>query len=141
MRCSIRSSISSLRERDGLLKTDFKRALGKVSYHIPCHSRVQKIGQKTAEVLEWIPGTTVNTVERCAGHDGTWGVKREFFADSMKIGAPVFRRMDEFEPDFVSSDCPIAGRHIAQGIAQIGRTGNARKAHPLTLLRFAYGID
>jgi hypothetical protein len=29
-----------LRKRDGLLKTDFKRSLGKVSYHIPCHLRV-----------------------------------------------------------------------------------------------------
>ena len=108
------------RERDGLLDRTFTRALGKVSYHIPCHARVQNIGQKTREVLEWVPGTTVNTVERCAGHDGTWGVKREFFADSMKIGRPVFRRMAECEPDYVSSDCPIAGRRIEQGIEQGG---------------------
>ena len=33
------------RQKDGLLKTDFKRDLGKVSYHIPCHGRVQKIGK------------------------------------------------------------------------------------------------
>ena len=25
------------RHRDGLLKTDFKTPLGKVSYHVPCH--------------------------------------------------------------------------------------------------------
>ena len=60
-----------LRDKDGLLKKDFKRPLGKVSYHIPCHSRVQNVGQKTREVLEWVPETTVTTVERCAGHDGT----------------------------------------------------------------------
>ena len=41
-----------LRDRDGLLKTDFRTPLGKVSYHIPCHSRVQNVGQKTREVLE-----------------------------------------------------------------------------------------
>jgi butyryl-CoA dehydrogenase len=29
------------RNKDGLLKTDFKQPLGKVSYHIPCHGRVQ----------------------------------------------------------------------------------------------------
>ncbi|MBU3708442.1 MAG: Fe-S oxidoreductase, partial [Burkholderiaceae bacterium] len=28
------------RNRDGLLKTEFNHALGNVSYHIPCHSRV-----------------------------------------------------------------------------------------------------
>ncbi len=129
------------RQRDGLLERDFRRSLGKVSYHIPCHSRVQKIGQKTREALEWIPDTSVNTVERCSGHDGTWGVKREFYDDAMKIGRPVFRRMDEFEPDYVSSDCPIAGRRIEQGIVQSSGERRARKAHPLTLLCIAYGLD
>jgi glycerol-3-phosphate dehydrogenase subunit C len=129
------------RERDGLLDKSFKRPLGNVSYHIPCHSRVQNVGQKTRETLEWVPGTTVNTVERCAGHDGTWGVKREFYADSMKIGRPVFRRMAESAPDYVSSDCPIAGRRILEGLEQTGDAGHARKEHPLTLLRYAYGLD
>jgi glycerol-3-phosphate dehydrogenase subunit C len=129
------------RERDGLLDRTFARALGKVSYHIPCHLRVQNMGQKTRETLEWIPDTSVNTVERCSGHDGTWGVKREFFDDAMKIGKPVFRRMEEFEPDYISSDCPIAARRIEEGIAQAGGERSPRKAHPLTLLRMAYGID
>jgi Fe-S oxidoreductase len=125
-----------LRNRDGLLKTDFKAALGKVSYHIPCHSRVQNMGQKTREALQLVPGTTLNTVERCAGHDGTWGVKSEYYENSMKIGRPVFRQMAGNEPDYISSDCPIAGRHIEQGM---GATG-AKRAHPLSLLRIAYGI-
>jgi glycerol-3-phosphate dehydrogenase subunit C len=127
-----------LRNRDGLLKTDFPRALGKVSYHIPCHSRVQNMGQKTREALQLVPGTTVTTVERCAGHDGTWGVKQEYFDNSMKIGRPVFRAMAEAAPDYVSSDCPIAGRHILQGMAE--NAGKAEKLHPLSLLRKAYGI-
>ena len=129
------------RERDGLLDRTFARGLGKVSYHIPCHARVQNIGQKTREALEWIPDTSVNTVERCSGHDGTWGVKREFFEGAMKIGKPVFSRMEEFEPDYISSDCPIAARRIEEGIVQGGSERSPRKAHPLTLLRMAYGID
>ena len=129
-----------LRDKDGLLKKDFKRPLGKVSYHIPCHSRVQNVGQKTREVLEWVPETTVNTVERCAGHDGTYGVKSEFIDASMKIGKPVFRQMAQDEPQFVSSDCPIAGRRIQQGIGESGAAEPAR-AHPLTLIRMAYGIE
>src|SRR5712691_5552950 len=99
-----------LRKRDGLLKTDFKTALGKVSYHVPCHSRVQNMGQKTRETLQLVPGTTLNTVERCSGHDGTWGVKSEYYENSMKIGRPVFRQMAGTEPDYISSDCPIAAR-------------------------------
>lgn len=130
-----------LRDKDGLLDKTFKQPLGKVSYHIPCHSRVQNTGQKTREVLQWIPGTSINTVERCAGHDGTWGVKQEFYADSMKIGQPVFRRMAETEPDFITSDCPIAGRRIDHGIELSGEPHHQRKEHPLTLLRMAYGLD
>ena len=129
-----------LRDKDGLLRKDFKQPLGKVSYHIPCHARVQNVGQKTREVLEWVPGTEVNTVERCAGHDGTYGVKKEFYASSMKIGKPVFKRMSETDPDYVSSDCPIAGRRITQGITE-GGTMRGRKEHPITLVRIAYGLD
>jgi glycerol-3-phosphate dehydrogenase subunit C len=126
-----------LRNRDGLLKTDFKQSLGKVSYHIPCHQRVQNIGQKTKDMLQLIPDTKVHVVERCSGHDGTWGVKSEYFADSMKIGRPVFRQMTAPGPDYISSDCAIAARQIEQGMGET----NARKEHPLTLMRIAYGLD
>jgi glycerol-3-phosphate dehydrogenase subunit C len=125
-----------LRHRDGLLRTDFKASLGKVSYHVPCHSRVQNMGQKTREALQLVPGTTLNTVERCSGHDGTWGVKSEYYENSMKIGRPVFRQMAGIEPDYISSDCPIAARHIEQGMGET----RAQRAHPLSLLRKAYAI-
>jgi glycerol-3-phosphate dehydrogenase subunit C len=124
------------RHRDGLLKTDFKASLGKVSYHVPCHSRVQNMGQKTRETLQLVPGTTLNVVERCSGHDGTWGVKSEYYENSMKIGRPVFRQMATGDPDYISSDCPIAARHIEQGMGET----RARRAHPLSLLRKAYAI-
>jgi Fe-S oxidoreductase len=125
-----------LRHKDGLLKTDFKNKLGKVSYHVPCHLRVQNMGLKTRETLQLVPDTEITTVERCSGHDGTWGVKSEYFADSMKIGKPVFKQMAAGEPDYVSSDCAIAGRHIMQGIGET----KAQKQHPLTLIRIAYGF-
>jgi len=131
-----------LRKKDKLLKNDFKQSLGKVAYHVPCHSRVQNMGQKTREMLESVPGTQVTVVERCSGHDGTWGVKAEYFDNSMKIGRPVFRMMAEAGTDgasyYVSSDCPIAARHIMQGMGEEKK--QAVKAHPLTLLRKAYGI-
>jgi glycerol-3-phosphate dehydrogenase subunit C len=125
-----------LRNADGLVKTDFKRGLGKVSYHIACHLRVQNMGQKTREVLKMVPDTQVTTVERCSGHDGTWGVKSEFFDSAMKIGRPVFKQMAAPGPDYISSDCAIAGRHIQQGMGET----TAEKQHPLTLLRMAYGL-
>ena len=131
-----------LRNRDGLLKTDFKQPLGQVSYHIPCHSRVQNVGKKTAETLQLIPGTKVTTVERCSGHSGTWGVKKEFHATAMKIGKPVFKAMSDAKPDYISSDCQLAGHHIEQGIeAMLAEDAKApQMEHPLSLLRIAYGL-
>jgi len=125
------------RNVDGLLKTDFKSPLGKVAYHVPCHQRVQNIGNKTRDALQ-LAGATVTMVERCSGHDGTWGVKSEYFDKSMKIGKPVFRQMAEPKPDYVSSDCAIAARHILQGM---GEEATAQKQHPITLLRIAYGLE
>jgi glycerol-3-phosphate dehydrogenase subunit C len=128
------------RHRDGLLRTDFATELGNVSYHIACHLRVQNVGQKTRELLQMIPGTEVNAIERCSGHAGTWGVKKEYHDIAMKIGRPVFRQMAEHpngKPAWVASDCQLAGHHIEQGMD--GKT-DAKLAHPLTLLRTAYGL-
>ncbi|MEY2776300.1 MAG: Anaerobic glycerol-3-phosphate dehydrogenase subunit [Pseudomonadota bacterium] len=135
-----------LRHKDGLLKTDFKQGLGLVSYHVACHLRVQNVGQKTRETLEMVPDTSVNTVERCSGHAGTWGVKKEFHETAMKIGRPVFRQMSEHPkanggegglPDFIASDCQLAGHHIEQGMA--GKA-EGKVEHPLSLLARAYGL-
>lgn len=125
------------RNVDGLLKTDFNVSLGKVAYHVPCHQRVQNIGNKTRDALQ-LAGAKVTMVERCSGHDGTWGVKSEYYDKSMKIGKPVFRQMAEPQPDYVSSDCAIAARHILQGMGEAAR---AEKQHPITLMRIAYGLE
>jgi len=132
------------RNRDGLLKTDFKRALGTVSYHVPCHNRVQNIGRKTEELLKLLPDTKVHTVERCSGHSGLWGTRKQFHGMAMKIGKPVFKNMASVQPDYVSSDCQLAGHHIEQGIQETARDALGGKtpqvAHPLTLVRLAYGL-
>jgi Fe-S oxidoreductase len=124
-----------LRHAEGLLRTDFKRPLGKVSYHVPCHLRVQNLGLKTREALELVPGTTVEPIERCSGHNGTYGVKHRFRSAAMKIGRPVMQRVEGAHADHYSSDCPMAGRQIESGL-----TEPRAPEHPLTLLRMAYGL-
>ena len=123
------------RHKAGKLKTDFTHPLGKVAYHAACHQRVQNVGAKTREVLEQIPGTTVEVIERCSGHDGTYAVKKEFHEVSMKIVKPVVGRVKKAEADHYGSDCPMAGHHIEHGMADGSKT-----EHPMSLLRKAYGI-
>ena len=124
-----------LRHKAGLLRTDFKEKLGKVSYHVPCHLRVQNIGLKTRDMLRLVPDTTVDVIERCSGHNGTYAVKKEYRAASVKIGAPVVKRVESAKADHYSSDCPMAGHQIESGLS----TG-APPEHPMTLVRKAYGL-
>ena len=123
-----------LRHGAGKLRTDFSRPLGKVSYHVPCHLRVQNIGLKTRDVLSLVPGTTVDAIERCSGHDGTYGVKTEFRASSVKIATPVAEQVEASGADHFCSDCPMAGAQIA------GLASRDEHPHPISLLRMAYGI-
>lgn len=124
-----------LRYKENKLSTDFKQSLGKVAYHVPCHLRVQNIGLKTRELLQLVPDTKIETIERCSGHDGTYAVKSEFHAASMKICRPVVDRVKASECDHYSSDCPMAGHQIENGL----KTGK-QPEHPMSLLRVAYGI-
>jgi Fe-S oxidoreductase len=124
-----------LRHKEGKLKTDFKQPLGKVAYQAACHQRVQNIGPKTKEILSLVPETTVDAIERCSGHDGTYAVKKEFHAASMKIVKPVVDRVNNAKPDHFGSDCAMAGHHIAHA-----RADGSQPEHPMTLLRMAYGL-
>ncbi|MDX1570622.1 MAG: heterodisulfide reductase-related iron-sulfur binding cluster [Xanthomonadales bacterium] len=122
------------RHKEGLLSTTFKNPLGVVSYHVPCHQRVQNIGPKTRDILALVPDTEIKTVERCSGHDGSYGVRVETFENAARIGRPVVRQLNRHEAQHVSSDCPLAGDHLAH----LNGSGEAR--HPISLLRYAYGI-
>ena len=125
----------SLRHKEGKLKTEFKKSLGKVAYHAPCHQRVQNIGLKTRDILALVPDTSIDVIERCSGHDGTYAVKSEFHNISMKICRPVVNKIRHATVDHYISDCPMAGDQIENGL----KNGNHAES-PFTLLRQAYGI-
>jgi Fe-S oxidoreductase len=124
-----------LRHKHGYLKTDFKNSLGKIAYHVACHLRVQNIGLKTRDLLQLVPDTEVEAIERCSGHDGTYAVKKEFHELSMKICKPVVARVEKAAAAHYCSDCPMAGHQIENGLSE-----PRAPEHPLKLLRQAYGI-
>lgn len=125
-----------LRHKEEKLNTDFKQSLGHISYHAACHLRVQNMGLKTRDLLALIPDTKINVIERCSGHDGTYAVKEEYHDISMKICRPVFNAVKRNESDYYSSDCPMAGHQISNGL-----DNGSEPKHPLTLLRLAYGLN
>jgi len=123
-----------LRHKDGKLRTDFSKSLGKISYQVPCHLRVQNIGLKTRDILSLVPDTTVEAIERCSGHDGTYAVKKEFHEISRKIARPVVRKVKQSAATHFVSDCPMAAEQIVQDL------DDHDAKHPLALLRLAYEI-
>lgn len=125
-------------KRAGTLATDFTKKPGRVAYQIPCHLRDQNIGFKSKELME-LAGAQVDVVERCSGHDGTWGVKREFFDLSMKIAGKAVREIENNQADLVASDCPLAALQLDQAGAA-HHAGGRPTLHPIQIVRDAYGL-
>ena len=97
---------------------------------------MQNVGLKTKELLELVPETQVEAIERCSGHNGTYAVKSEFHEISMKIGRPVMERVEASGCDHYISDCPMAAEQIQNGLKD-----RSEPESPMELLRVAYGIS
>ena len=117
----------------GELSTDFMQPIGTIAYQIPCHLRDQNIGYKSRDLMQLIPGATVEVIEKCTGHDGSWSVKTEFFEASMLLGGKAFRAVREVDAATVVSDCPLSGLQIEQGAGK-------KTWHPIEIIHRAYGL-
>ena len=115
---------------------------GGVTVHIPCHSRAQNMGQKSAEMLKLLPDTEIKVIERCSGHGGSWGVMKENFEVALKVGMPVARQARQKKTAFVVSECPLARDHIIHGMERVDgeqpATAVAPVQHPIQLFARAY---
>jgi Fe-S oxidoreductase len=116
------------------LDTRFLRGVGKIAYQMPCHLRAQNIGYKSRDLMQLIPGATVQVIEKCAAIDGTWGLKRQYFDLSVKVAEPLLREIRQGQPDLMVSDCSLAGLQIQQGT-------DRKPLHPIQVLQLAYGLD
>ena len=122
------------RRQEGTLDTDFPgRSPGRVAYQMPCHLRAQNMGFKTRDVLQLIPGAKVTVVEKCTAMDGTWGMKKEYYPISLGYARKAVKEMDAAQPETYMTDCTLSA-------LQIEAVRGERPAHPITLLREAYGL-
>ena len=125
------------------LAPGLKPVPGGITLHLACHARAQNLGPKAAEMLKLIPEAEVSVIERCSGHGGSWGIKKENYPVALKVGEPVARRALDNAPAFVSSECPLAGKHVVQGMTALGadKTKVTHALHPVEILAWAYGIE
>ncbi len=112
-----------------------------IAVHFACHARAQNMGAKAVEMLRLIPQAKPQVVERCSGHGGKWGIFKQNFDTAIKVGKPAARLIDKQNPDYVVSECPLAGPHLQQVLATVGSdTIPERIGHPIEVMAKAYGL-
>jgi len=125
-------------KKNGALSLEFTQTTQRIAYQVPCHLRDQNIGFKSKELME-LTGAQVELIEKCSGHDGSWGAKVEFFDLSMKIAKKAVRQILNSEPYLVASDCPLSALQLDQaGATQPGK--GPMTQHPIQIIRDAYRL-
>ncbi|MFT5139107.1 MAG: glycerol-3-phosphate dehydrogenase subunit C, partial [Rhodothermales bacterium] len=64
----------------------------------------------TKDILALVPDSDIQMIERCSGHDGTYGVRTGTYAKSKKIARPGVNRVKKAEADYLVSDW-LSRRH------------------------------
>ena len=119
-----------------LLKKDFKHSLGTINYHVSCHLKAQRMGFKGRDILRLVPDTKINLINQCSGMDGGWGMKSEFFDESMKVAERCVNDLNQKDPDTVCSDCSLASHQLKQA-----SDDKLTPSHPIIELYKAYGFN
>ena len=118
----------------GKLRTDFQPLDLDVAYHTPCHLKALRSGTPLRDLLDCIPKLRVQTIdEGCSGMAGLFGMKRQGFEDSLRIGDRLISRLRSEEYDAGTTECSSCKMQMEQGPA-------IPTVHPLKLLASAYGL-
>ncbi len=110
---------------------------GGVTVHLACHSRAQNIGPKAAQMLRLIPETDVTVVERCSGHGGLWGMKKQWFDTAVKHGRNATSAAIRADRPNLAAACPLAGMHLSQSMRLKGSPAPVAR-HPIEFVAAAY---
>ena len=115
------------------LDTDFSGEVPEsLTYHAPCHLRMQQIGLKSRDLMK-LTGTKITLVAECSAIDGTWGYREQHYELSRKVARKMADAIDAAGNDVVAGDCTLANGGILQ---ETGR----QPVHPISIVARAYGI-
>lgn len=128
-------------KNEGLI-AGMKPLEGGITVHSACHARAQNMGAKALQLMKYIPQTNVDHIERCSGHGGTFGVMAETHDAAMAVGKTAMRTVVRKGNAYVTSECPLAAKHLVQGIEDMGEAETLPRGpfHPAELMAKAYGL-
>lgn len=117
---------------EGRLNTKLGRLDEQYLYHAPCHLRAQGMGLPALDLLEMIPGLTIqDAAAGCCGISGSYGLKADKYDIAMTIGQKLFNRIKASGAGAVISECGTCRLQIEHG-------SGAKTIHPISVLRKAY---
>ena len=121
--------------REGRLRLDFRPVPSRLLYHAPCHSRIGSAAATPAEhLLRLIPGLTLEGVDRgCSGMAGTFGLARENYRTSLRIGLGLVSAMRAGGIEAGATECSACRIQMEQGTTKPA-------VHPVKVLAKAYGL-
>lgn len=116
------------------LRTDFGPLKLTASYHTPCHLKALHHGSPVLKLLERIPELEVFSVEKgCSGMAGAFGLTRENFETSLRIGHDLIEHMRTTDVTIGLTECSSCKMQMEQG-------SNTPTLHPIKLLALSYGL-
>ena len=62
------------------------------------------------------------------------------FQTALKVGKPAAKQALTFDNSLVLSECPLAAKHILQGMQAQSGSGEYSTMHPIELVANSYGI-
>ena len=79
----------------------------RLSYHNPCHLRIQSRPESSLRLLSQLPGVTVEDLQaHCCGMAGSWGMAARNYDLSRAIGSDLIGKLDSSPSTFGVTDCP-----------------------------------
>lgn len=116
----------------GRLELDFRPVNMQLVYHAPCHLRALRDGVPGVRLLRLIPGLrVVDAPEGCSGMAGMYGVRREHYRSSLRIGWELIESVRAHGIQGGTTECSACKLQMEQG-------GNKATVHPLKILAWAY---
>ncbi len=118
----------------GKLELDFQPIHTTLGYYLPCRLRALEVGAPGENLLRLIPGLVVRRIEEgCCGMAGTFGLKREHYRTSLRIGWGVISRLWDPAIQAGATECSACKIQMEQATTK-------PTLHPIKLLAYAYGL-
>ena len=96
-------------------KLNLKQYPAKVSYHNPCHLKIQLDPQSSTTLLSQVPGLELEDLKsHCCGMAGSWGLSAKNYDLSVKIGSDMISKLNDSDASVGVTDCPTCRIQMEQ---------------------------